>query len=653
MRNYFYKLPLSPVFILLALFFSFAQTGFTQDEPLQIVEKNTSPKGSIINLKDADIRAFIEDVSVLTGKTFIIDPRVNGTISINSQSHLNKAQVFSVFLEALRVRGFTAVPTGRGVYRISLIQGASQHAPLAGSRQQPGIFVTEIIKLEYSDASRLVPMIRPVMHTQGRLTAIPGGRIVVITDYPENIAKAKKIISAYDVDHTIVQTIPLKNIDATQAKDIIAELIKAGTKNTLGRSVNIVAVDTSNSLILRGDKNQIAELENIIRQMDIQSQKQRGMVSVMGLRYADGANILKILERILPSYKSKSEGDIEPGIAYEPTSNSLIINAEPDVQQALEYIVRQLDVRRPQVLVEAIIVEISDNTAEDLGLQFLLAGNEDSAFPLISTNYSRTAPNLLAIAGALAGNVTTGTDAQSAAVSQLLGLTGGAVGLGGRGNSGLFGAILTAVRNDTNSNVLSTPFLTTMDNQPASFNVGQEVPFITGQTLGNNNQNPFQTIERQKVGITLSVTPQISDGDVIRLDIKQTVDSISRDAAALASDLITNTRSIETVVLANDGDIIVLGGLIQSDEQLQESKVPILGDIPAVGNLFRSHNNTNKQTNLMVFIRPTIIRNGEDARPLTEQKLDIIRRLEQAKSPGEASRIDKALQDLAKKEKNR
>ena len=282
-------------------------------------------------------------------------------------------------------------------------------------------------------------------------------------------------------------------------------------------------------------------------------------------------------------------------------------------------------------------------------MQFLLAGNGNSALPFISTNYSRSAPNLLAVAGALAGDsvdaVTSG-DLQDAAVSSLLGLSGGTIGIGGSGDSGLFGAILNAVKNDTDSNVLSTPFVTTLDNVPATFLVGQEVPFTSGETLGNNNNNPFRTINREEIGIKLEVLPQINQGDVVRLEIKQEVSSISVDASTIAADLVTNKREISTTVLADDGEIIVLGGLMQDDEQLFRSQVPILGDLPVIGNLFKSRSNTRKRTNLMVFIRATIIRSGDDAAPLTRQKLDQIRRAERNQIGGEQSRIDRALRDM-------
>ena len=457
-----------------------------------------------------------------------------------------------------------------------------------------------------------------------------------------------------DVDKAAIATIALRNINARDAKDAVRELMGTGKPKirnnvVMGETVKAVAIEATNTLVLRGNPSDVAQLKAMVMQMDQVGVLQRGQVSVIPLRFANGEDLLNILEKILPAFDTKIKNGPKPSVAHEPGSNSLIISADPKVQEALESVIRRLDVRRPQVLVEAIIVEISDTAAKDLGVQFLLAGNEDSALPFISTNYSRSAPNLLAVAGALAGDsidaVTSG-DLQDAAVSSLLGLQGGTIGLGGSGNSGLFGAILNAVQNDTDSNVLSTPFVTTLDNVPATFLVGQEVPFTSGEALGTNNSNPFRTIDREEVGIKLEVLPQINQGDVVRLEIKQEVSSIAPDASLVAAGLVTNKREISTTVLANDGEIIVLGGLMQDDEQLFRSKVPLLGDIPILGNLFKSENTSRKRTNLMVFIRPTIIRNGDDAAPLTQRKLDLIRREEQRRIGDATSRLDQALRDM-------
>ncbi|MEM9599582.1 MAG: type II secretion system protein GspD, partial [Pseudomonadota bacterium] len=286
-----------------------------------------------------------------------------------------------------------------------------------------------------------------------------------------------------------------------------------------------------------------------------------------------------------------------------------------------------------------LIVEISETAAKELGVQFALGDTSGSTVPLISTNYSRSAPNLLSLAGALTGT-TTDEATQAAALSSLTGLNGGTIGIGGQSGDVLFGAILNAVETDDDSNVLSTPFVTTLDNQPATFLVGQEIPITTGETLGTTNLNPFRTFERKEVGIQLDVLPQISEGDVIRLEISQEVSSIAGVLTSTAGDFVTNKRQIETTVLANDGEIIVLGGLLQDDEQIDIEKIPVLGDIPVVGNAFRSKGKTRSKTNLMVFLRPTIIRDRNDAALATQTRLSRMRMEDRLQSGRDISKID-------------
>ena len=321
-------------------------------------------KGHVVNLKDADIRAFIEDMSVLTGKTFIVDPRVTGTVTVTSQAELSKNEVFAVFMDVLRVRGFTAVPTSSGAYRVTLIQGAAQDAPIKSGRITVGAFVTEILKLNHGDASNAAKLIKPVMHSQGRLTSTPGGRVLVITDYPENIRKARKIIEAMDVDKAAIETIALRNINARDAKDAVRELMGSGKPQirnnvVVGETVKAVAIESTNTLVLRGDPASVAQLKAMVLRMDQASVLQRGRVSVIPLRFANGEDITAVLEKILPTFEDKVNKTQKPSVAHEAGSNSIIISATPKVQEALESVIRRLDVRRPQVLVEAIIVEIS------------------------------------------------------------------------------------------------------------------------------------------------------------------------------------------------------------------------------------------------------------------------------------------------------
>jgi len=594
--------------------------------------------GHLITMQQADIRAFINNVSIVTGKTFIVDPRVQGKVTISSEQSISKAEVFEVFKDVMRVHGYTLVRTQTGDYRITLIQGAAQDAPFTEGSGINGRFATTIIKLNNTDAAEAARLIKPVMHSQGQLTANPGGNVLVITDFPENLRKAREIVKAMDLNDSVVETINLNQISAIDAEEALRAF--GGTKP----AYRVIAIPGSNSLIVEGPAAEVAKLRPIISSMDTGGASPRGAVSVVPLRFADGASIIELLTTLLPAYQN--EGQPLPTVAYEAGSNTLVISASGETQAALEQIIRRLDVRRPQVLVEAIIVEISDDAAQELGVEFAVAGLNGNAVPLLSSGFSRSAPNILALTGAIASGADGFSEAeQTAAINSLVGLDGVVAGIGGISNDTVFSVVLNALETDEETNVLSTPFVTTLDNVPATFLVGQEIPITTGESLGlgTANVNPFRTFERQEVGIKLDVLPQISEGDVIRLEIKQEVSSISGAISSIASDFVTNKREIETTVLANNGEIIVLGGLLQDDEEINLSKVPILGDAPLIGKLFQSKGKSRRKTNLMVFLRPTIIRNASDARPLTEDRLNRIRLEDIRQSGRTTSKIDGVL----------
>ncbi len=592
----------------------------------------------LITMQQADIRAFINNVSIVTGKTFIVDPRVQGKVTISSEESLSPGEVFEVFKDVMRVHGYTLVRTATGEYRITLIQGAAQDAPFTTGSGVNGQFATIVIKLTDTDASAAARLIKPVMHSQGQLTANPGGNVLVITDFPENLRKAREIITALDTSDSRIETFQLTNLSAIDAQEALQSL---GGDNA---SFRVVSIPGTNSLIVEGKAAEIEKLRPIISSMDVGSTTPRGAVSVVPLRFADGEAIVELLATLLPAYEI--EGQPRPTVAYEQGSNTLVISASGETQAALEQIIRRLDVRRPQVLVEAIIVEISDAAAKELGVEFAIAGLNGNNVPLVSTNFSRSAPNILGLAGVISG-AADGFDAseQAAAVNSLVGLDGGITGIGGVDNDTLYTAVVNALETDEDTNILSMPFVTTLDNVPATFLVGQEIPITTGESLlsAGNDINPFRTFDRQEVGIQLDVLPQISEGDVIRLEIKQEVSSISGALSALSGDFVTNKRSIETTVLANDREIIVLGGLLQDDEEIDLAKVPILGDIPVLGKVFQSKGKSRVKTNLMVFLRPTIIRTASDARPLTQIGLERMRLEDRRQSGRDVSKLDSFL----------
>jgi len=467
----------------------------------------------VITMQQADIRSFIDDVAIVTGKTFLVDQRVNGQVTISSEQSLSKAEVFTVFKDVMRVHGYAVTRTATGDYRINLLQGAAADAPFVNVEGASGQLATTVIRLKFADAAQAARLIKPALHPQGVLTANPNGSLIVITDFPENIRKARKIVEALDTDNRIVRTVQLTNMRAIDAEDAMKSLGGAQPK------FKVIAVPGSNSLILEGEAGEVSRLVPILQQMDQPSAITRGAVSVVPLRFADGASVIEILITLLPAYIN--EGETPPTVAYEPSSNTIIMKA--------------------------------------LGVEFAIGGVEGSAVPFFGTNFNQQPGNVLALTGALVGEEA-GLDtsaAQSAAVNALLGLPGTVLGGGARSDDGFFSVIANAIATDENSNILSTPFVTTLDNEPASFLVGQEIPIATGESLGQDNLNAFRTFDRQEVGIKLDVLPQISEGDVIRLELKQEVSSIAGALSTLAEDFVTNTREIETTVLANDREIIV------------------------------------------------------------------------------------------------
>ncbi|MEM9843002.1 MAG: type II secretion system secretin GspD, partial [Pseudomonadota bacterium] len=504
-----------------------------------------------------------------------------------------------VFLSTLRVHGFAAVPAGRNVYRIVPEQMAIGEA--AGRGEGPNSFITQVLKLDNFSAIEAAQMVKPLVDAQGQVVANARSNTLVIVDYASNMPRLREIVRGLDEnDRTQVQTIPLRNVPAREIQAILSDLLSDREDNPNNR-FEVSASASSNSIVLKGDEATVARAVKVAQELD-QSDPVRDSLRVIELRNANAEEIVPILERLADTMAEQS-GPAESQkpaatIAHHQQTNSLVISASPDTILAMERVVEALDKRRAQVLVEAIIVEMSDNTARDLGVQFLLTGTGDSSVPFLSTNFSRTAPNLLQLGGALIDPTTFGgtNPFTEGAVESLLQLDGVSIGGGGRSGDTLFGAILTAVENDTNSKVLSKPFNLTLDNGTSELLVGQQIPVATGATLSSDNSNPFRTVTRQDVGIKLNVTPRISADNTISLDIFQEVSSISTTLSDGLDDFVTNLRQITTTVLADDGEIIVIGGLIQQSEEDVNAKVPIAGDIPVLGNLFKSDSDSLVRT---------------------------------------------------------
>ncbi len=617
---------------------------------------------STINLREADIRAFIDDVAKVTGASFVIDPRVQGKVSVVSDRPLSRTAYFELFLATMRANGYVAVPMGQGQYRVQPAEAGAGSGTREGSR-----FATAVVPLTHIDAQSAVESLRPLLSRNGTAAANRAGNAVIVADFADNIARARAALREIDRDRTNAVVVPLKNAGARDLAQSLAQLMQAGTGPDARSGVSVVPVDGSNALALRGEPGQVAKVAAMARELDARA-IDGSEIRVVFMRHADAAAIMPVLQQLMGQqptitasaaaapqlagtpFGGAGQQQAQPAAAPAPAAaslgvaagpqgkkaiiaryegaNAIIISAAADIQRQLGEVIRQLDTQRAQIQVEAIIVEISDSAAQQLGVQWLLA-DPDGSRPFLSTNFSNAAPNLLAIAGAVAGAQGTippsaGLAFEKAAVESLLGTTGGTAGFGGRvfGNT-LFGFVVNAVKNDGDSNVLSTPSIMTLDNQPARILVGQEIPVTTGEALGQNLDNSFRTVQRQDVGIQLSVKPQINAGGSVTLTIKQVVSSIAQTIDD--RDFVLNKREIETAVTVGDGQILALGGLLDDNERKSLQKVPLLGDIPGLGALFRSNTKTRSKTNLMVFIRPTIVRDRAEGDAITAARWDSVR----------------------------
>lgn len=640
-----------------------------------------------VNLRDADVRAYIQDVSRATGRTFIIDPRVQGKVSVVSEKPLGREAYFELFLATLRTNGLVVSPATGGAFRISPTEGA---ATQAGGGSGVNRFVTQVFRLDAIDAASAVETLRPLVSREGQVTANRSGNAVIVADFADNVARIRALVGQIDRDRSITRVVSLKNAGAREIAASLTQLAAAGQGGEGGarNAVSVVAIDSSNAVALRGEASAVQKLAETV--IDLDRRAAAGAdVRVIFLAHADAEKLLPVLQQLVgqtptattssnasgasggfrsanqagagqngqantpqfatptSSPASASPTGIIPGatigrgqavIARYEGANAIIIAAPADVQRQLGEVIRQLDTRREQVLVEAIIVEISDVAAKRLGVQFLLSGTGGSNIPFSVTNYSNAAPNLLTVAGAVAGEKfdsgSTSTKAlRDAAVSTLLAATGGSFGFGGNlGNNAIFGFVINAVKADTASNILSTPSIMTLDNQQARILVGQDVPITTGEALSNNFDNAFRTIQRQNVGIQLDVRPQINAGGTIKLQLRQEVSSVAGPVSSSSPEIVINKREISTTVTVDDGQIIALGGLIDENERRTIEKVPILGDIPGLGLLFRSKSRNRTKTNLMVFIRPTIVKSASDAQRLAAERYDYVRNAEAAQN---------------------
>lgn len=604
--------------------------------PLSATATPVQTDGAVIELRNTDIREFIEMVGNATGKTIIIDPRVKGVVDIRSRTPLSGDALYAVFLAQLKVNGFAVVDAGDDLLKVVPEQLARQEAlPLQQSDQSYNRdqMVTRIIEVEHVEVEQLVPVLRPLVDARaGVVVPYAPSNVIMITDRAANIARIESMIDRIDqAGEDQLEVIRLSHGNAREIVKILGLLIKQGQPGGQGnlKNVSLVADERSNAVLLRGPVEARVYLRNIIYELDGNQKQEEAGSRIYYLKYAKAGELVEMSQKLVEAYLRRTTGNEnaaqEVVIQAHEGTNAILASGSPDVLRELEHILAQVDIRRAQVLVEAIVVDISENRAKELGVQWL-AYDRNGTTPVAGTNFSRnalpgssnTTPGIFNLATAAVA------DDSSALAGQLAGSQGLLGGIGRISAGGIsFAAMINALQAEGDANILSTPSLLTLDNQPASILVGQEVPVVTGTQLSDGNSNPFQTIKRQEIGVKLKVTPQVNEGNSIRLSIFQEVSSLSRNTAA--ADVITDKRSIDSTVMVDDGDTIVLGGLISDEITESVSKVPLLGDMPVLGALFRSSGASKQKRNLMVFIRPKIIRDADTLMGVTHRKYSYIR----------------------------
>ncbi|UTW07387.1 type II secretion system secretin GspD [Pseudomonas benzenivorans] len=572
-----------------------------------------------INLKGADIREFIDQVAQITGETFVVDPRVKGQVSVVSSSPLNLSEVYQLFLSVMATHGFSVITQGE---QARIVPNAEAKAEAGLGRVAPDRLETRLIQVQHGSATELIPLLRPLVPQYGHLAAVTSANAIIISDRSANIARIEDLLRQLDQkgerDYSVLN---LQHAWVMDAAEVLNSALDRGqAKGASG--IQVIADARTNRLILLGPPAARAKLLALAQSLDTPTSRSAN-TRVIRLRHNDAKALAETLGDISEGLKAQDGGETTSKpqntlIRADESLNALVLLAEPDLVATLEDIVRQLDVPRAQVMVEAAIVEVSGDISDALGVQWALDARGGKG-GLGGVNFGNT--------GLSVGTVLQAIQDQKNNVDNpiLNSLPDGAIiGLG----SERFGVLVTALSANTKSNLLSTPSLLTLDNQEAEILVGQNVPFQTGSftTSASGADNPFTTIERKDIGVTLKVTPHINEGASLRLEIEQEISSIAPTAQGInAVDLITNKRSIKSTILAEDGQVIVLGGLIQDDITQTDSKVPLLGDIPFLGRLFRSTQDTHIKRNLMVFLRPTVVRDAAGLAALSGKKYGDIR----------------------------
>ncbi len=587
-----------------------------------------------VNLKNADIREFVTQVSAITGKSFVVDPRVKGNVTVISTASMTEEAVYELFLSVLRVHGYAAVPAGnvtKVVQQVLAKQSSNPKDFLVNQNSEE--LVTSVIPVRNSPSAELVKILRPLIPQYGHVAGIDEPNALIISDHASNIARLTQIVERIDIaDNQTVEIIDLKDAWVEDMVALLEELapdqIGKGAKGP--NKVTIVASERTNSLVVKGERETVSRVKQLIDQLDVPANRS-GSTQVIRLAHSDATELADILRNIIGEGDQGGDSNNSVKVSIQPDAalNALVIRADPSTMLEIKDIVASLDIRRLQVLIEAAIVEVTADFTRELGSELFVADADSGNVPL-----GLTAPQgtLAQILSALALN-----DGGDDSVGSIPNLGSNPLIVGGRINeSGTsFGVLVRALATNGDVNLLSTPSITTMDNEEAKIVVGQNVPFRTGSTStgSDGTTNPFTTIQREDVGLTLEVTPHIHDGKLVRLKVHQEtseVDPSSLNAIGTegTSDLITNKRTIDTTVLVDDQEVIILGGLIRDKETENNSKVPVLGSIPGVGFFFRNSSTTIEKQNLLVFLKPTVLEDRKAISEATIRKFDTVYEVE-------------------------
>jgi len=625
-----------------------------------------------INLRDADLTAFINEVADITGKNFAVDPRVRGNVTVISNKPLNKNEVYDLFLGVLNVNGVVAIPSGNTIKLVPDSNIKSSGVPYDARRNARGDqVVTRVIWLENTNPNDLIPALRPLMPQFAHLAAVAGTNALIVSDRASNIAQLETIVRNLDgTGQNDIEAITLQSSQAEEVIGLLESMSSTGAaKDFSGARVRIMADNRTNRILIKGDPATRKRIRHMIEMLDVPSADRLGGLKVFRLKYASAQNLSEILQGLVTgqavnsnnnSNNSGSSNSINnlinntannnqgstgsgistPGINLNANTNSgqnpissfnangvsiiadtnqnaLVVKADPQLMREIESAIQQLDIRRQQVLIEAAIIEVAGDDADQLGVQWAL-GDISSGIGLV--NFTNVGSSLASLAaGYLAGGSALANAASNLRGSSLL---LGDYREGADGSRRLYGALIQALKDNTKSNLLSTPSIVTMDNEEAYIVVGQNVPFVTGSVTTNaNGVNPYTTVERKDVGVTLKVIPHIGENGTVRLEVEQEVSNVQPNKGQ-ATDLVTSKRAIKTAVLAEHGQTVVLGGLISDNSIYSRQAVPGLGAIPGIGRLFRSDSNSNEKRNLLVFIHPTIVGDANDVRRLTQRRYD-------------------------------